>query len=180
MIFPSVTKIIAPWSGSDFSHVKPSVLQAASERGTAVHNACFAYAAGLPSFGLDNAVLGYVNSFKAWFDFVVGTVISIEERLIDNDFGYHGEPDMVVVAKNGETVLVDIKTPAVKSKGWRLQLAAYARLVESSGVVKLDKIGSLRLMCDGGLPKMDLYTNSRDADFSVFLSCLNAYRFFNS
>jgi hypothetical protein len=177
LIFPSVTKVLQPYA--DFSMIKPDVLQAASERGTAVHDACFAYATGLPSFGMDDDVKGYFESFKRWFDAMVKEVLLCEIRLIDEQHGFHGEPDLVVKAKNGEVMLIDVKTPISKSKGWRLQMAGYARLCTLNGY-EIDRIGSLRLHPEGKVPKVDWYEEHRMQDFAVFLSALNVYRFFNS
>ncbi len=178
MIYPSVTKILQPYA--DFSMIKPDVLQAASERGTAVHDACFAYATGIPSFGMDDSVKGYFESFRTWFDKMVSEVLLCEERIIDDALGFHGEPDLVVKAKNGETLLIDIKTPVTKSKSWRLQMAGYAHLIRRIKDIPINRIGSLRLSPDGGTPKMDWYDGSRDQDFNVFMSALNVYRYFNS
>jgi hypothetical protein len=177
LIFPSVTKVLQPYA--DFSMIKPDVLQAASERGTAVHDACFAYATGLPSFGMDDDVKGYFESFKRWFDAMVKEVLLCEIRLIDEQHGFHGEPDLVVKAKNGEVMLIDVKTPISKSKGWRLQMAGYARLCTLHGY-EIDRIGSLRLSPKGKAPKMDWYEGNRDQDFAVFLSALNVFRFYHS
>jgi hypothetical protein len=178
MIYPSVTKVLSPYV--DFSMIRDDVLKAAGERGTAAHNACFAYAAGLPSFGMPDEVKGYFESFKRWFDSAVAEVLFIEERMIDDRFGFHGEPDILVKSKGGEVLLPDLKTPLAKSKSWRLQMAGYNRLIEISDYPNPDRIGSLRLSPEGKTPHMDWYEGNRAADFNVFLSCLNAYRFFNS
>jgi hypothetical protein len=177
IIFPSVTEALQPWA--DFSKVPPAVLQAAADRGTAVHQACAAYAAALPVFGLPPEVEPYFNSFRRWFDHVVDEVLLCEERLTDEDFGYHGEPDTVVKSKHQEIILVDLKTPVTKTKTWRVQLAAYKNLVEKYKGVKVDRVGSLRLSPEGKTPKMDYYEYQAQ-DFNIFLSSLNCYRFFNS
>jgi hypothetical protein len=180
MIYPSVTQVLQLYA--DFSAVKPDVLQAAAERGTIVHDACFGIVLGLPFTPITaegRAVVGYVNSFRRWFDAVVDDVIFRERRIIDNEHGFHGEPDLLVKAKHGEIMLIDIKTPITKSKGWRLQLAAYSRLCTLAGYA-VDRIGSLRLSPEGKTPKVDWYEGNRLQDFAVFLSALNVYRFFYS
>lgn len=174
---PSVTEVLSPWA--DFSMIPPAVLQAAAERGTAVHNACFAYAAALPVVGLRPDVALYVESFQRWYDHVVDTVLLCEERIVDNRFGYHGEPDLLIQARHQEIILTDIKTPVTKIKPWRIQLAAYKNLCEQHLGVKIDRVGSLRLSPEGKTPKMDYY-DYQDKDYSIFVSCLNAYRFFKS
>lgn len=177
IIFPSVTEVLSPWA--DFSHIPPDRLEAAAERGTAVHNACFAYAAGLPTVGLRADVEPYVISFRRWFDRVVDRVILCEERITDDRHGYHGEPDLLIAAKHAENILIDAKTPVTKIKTWRVQLAAYKNLCENYTSLPIDRVGSLRLSPDGKTPKMDYY-DYQAQDFNVFLSALNAYRFFKT
>lgn len=175
--FPSVTEALSPWA--DFSHVPPAVLQAAADRGTAVHNACAAYASGLPVLGLAPEAAPYFASFRRWFDHVVDEILLCEERLTDDVFGYHGEPDILVKSKHQEIILVDLKTPVTKTKTWRIQLAAYKNLVEKNKGVTVDRVGSLRLSPEGETPKMDYYEYQAQ-DFNIFLSALNTYRFFRS
>lgn len=177
IFFPSVTEVLSPWS--DFSHVPPGVLQAASERGTAVHNACFAYAQGLPQISIRPDVAPYVESFIRWFDRVVDYVILCEQRITDERFGYHGEPDLLVMSKHQEVILIDVKTPVTKIKPWRVQLAAYKNLCEKFLDMKIHRVGSLRLSPEGKTPRMDYYDYSAQ-DFNVFLSALNSYRFFKT
>jgi len=169
-----VTQIISPYV--DFSHVPPDRLALASERGTRVHTACAAHAQGLFMLGLPPDITGYVDSFRRWFDHVVDHVILVEERLADDAMGYHGQPDILVAAKHGETLLVDYKTPVAKSKSWRLQMAAYKRLCELAGYAP-DRCGSLRLSPEGKTPAMQWYENSAQ-DITLFLQALNLWRFF--
>lgn len=176
MIYPSVTQILQPWS--DFSHIPPAVLEAASARGTAVHNACANYARGLLIMNTPPEAIGYVQSFQCWFDFMVADVLLVEQRLVDTDFGYHGEPDLIIKAKSGSIILVDNKTPVQLVKTWQLQCAGYANLASKTGVTP-NRIGSLRLDPDGGIAKMTYYEN-RATDFNLFIQALNLYRFFNS
>jgi hypothetical protein len=180
MYCPSVTQTLNIWA--NFDHVPEDVLQAAADRGTLVHEICTRLALGIPYFPLTNAhraVQGYIDSFRRWQDKVVQDVLMVQRRLVDPAYAYHGELDLLVQAKHGEILLVDLKSPVAKSKTWRLQLAAYDRLLQSVEGIKADRIGSLRLDCDGKTPKMDYYERSNN-DLAVFLSALNVHRFFNS
>jgi hypothetical protein len=172
--FPSVTEVLSPWA--DFSRIPPDVLDAAAKRGTAVHNACFAYAAGLPVIE-SSEITPYLDSFKRWFDLVVAEVVLCEQRITDDKFGYHGEPDLLVRSKHQEIILTDIKTPVTKMKTWRVQLAAYNNLCEKYTGINIHRVGSLRLSPDGKTPKMDYY-DYQSQDFNIFLSCLNTYKYF--
>lgn len=176
MIFVSVTQALQPWA--DFSRIPPAVLEAASVRGTATHDACATIARGLPVINLTLEIEGYVDSYRRWFDLIVDEVLLVETRLVDLYFGYNGEPDLVIRAKNGEVLLVDNKTPIQLAKSWRLQCAAYCALVSKNGIVPA-RSGSLRLHPDGGIAKMDYYQNS-SSDFNLFLQALNIYRFFHN
>lgn len=153
------------------------MLQAAAERGTAVHEACAMHAQGMWSFVTPPAIVGYVDSFRRWFDKIVGEVLLVEERLFDEANGYCGQIDLLVSTKGGELWLVDLKSPVTLSKSWRVQIASYKNLVEINGH-KLDRAGSLRLRKDGGIPAMDWYEGSAAQDFNIFLSALNCFRFF--
>lgn len=172
---PTVTEVIAPWV--DFSRISPDTLQAAADRGTQVHDACTMHAQGMWSFVTPPAIAGYIDSFRLWFDELVEEVLLSEERLFDDVNGYCGKPDLVVKIKGGEVWLVDLKTPAVRSKSWRVQLAAYRHLLKAHNF-KVDRSGSLRLDKQGRIPSMDWYEGSAAQDFAIFLSALNCFRFF--
>jgi hypothetical protein len=178
MICPSVTQVLSPYC--DFSRIPPKVLEAASIRGTAVHDICLLrIARGEFAVGIDPDHQGYVDSFCQWFDKVVDTVIVTEERLIDMVFSYHGQIDALVQSKHDDILLVDLKTPPIKAKQWNIQMSAYKHLVEISEYPNPDRVGSLRLSPDGKTPKMDFYERHIE-DFNIFLSALNCYRYFNS
>jgi len=177
---PSVTRVIGPWV--DWSHVSEERLALAAERGTLIHDACASIAVGIGWFPVSiegRAVVGYVQSFRRWFEAVVDEVVFTERELRDDRFGFVGHPDLLVISKDHEKLLIDHKSQVAKSKSWRLQLAAYSHLAEQAGH-RPDKIGSLRLHPEGKPPRMDWYDESRLQDFNVFLNCLTAYRFFNS
>jgi RecB family exonuclease len=129
--------------------------------------------------GIDQEHQGYVDSFRRWFDMVVDTVILTEERLMDMDFSYHGQIDLLVRSKEGTVDLVDLKTPAAAQKSWKVQLAGYRHLLAISEYPTPDRAGSLRLDKDGRVPRMEWYQNNAQ-DLCIFTSALNCYRFFNS
>lgn len=174
---PSVTQIINPWV--DFSKIPPDTLQAAADRGTAVHDLCLNfYAKGFFAFA-PKPLEGYYHSFIAWFDMMVAEPILIEQRLVDNDLMYSGQIDLLARSKDkGDLILIDLKTPLSKSKSWRLQLAAYARLCDINGYLP-SRIGSLQLSPDGKMAKMEWYQESA-MDLNYFVQALTLHRFFNS
>ena len=176
---PSVTQAISPWV--DWSKVPPHLLQTAAERGTNVHDICLMrIARGLFVSGIPSECAGYVESYQRWFDLMVDEVIFVEERLRDKDFGFNGQPDSLIKSKQRDIIHADLKTPVTSQKAWRLQIAAYDHLIEINKGIVPDRSGSLQLNPDGGIAKMTYYEGSRNQDFAVFLSVLNAYRFFNA
>jgi hypothetical protein len=176
---PSVTETINPWV--DFSRIAPGTLHAAADRGTAVHDVCLNFhVKNIPFVGkLPDGADGYIESFDRWYEAVVAEAILVEGRLFDDANGYSGQIDLLVKTTHGETWLCDLKTPAQLAKSWRLQIAAYRHLCELNNY-KIDCAGSLRLHSDGGTPKMEWYKESGGRDFSIFLSALNCFRYFNS
>lgn len=174
MNYYSVTEVLQPFS--DFSKIPPAVLEAASIRGTATHDACANIARGLLVMNTPPEVEGYVNSFRRFFDLMVADVLLVEERQVDADFGLHGELDLLIKAKRGENILIDLKTPVSKIKSWRVQLALYRHLCLKNGY-KVDRVGSLRLSPEGKIAKFDEYDNQAQ-DLTIGLQCLNLYRFF--
>ncbi|MFA5284864.1 MAG: PD-(D/E)XK nuclease family protein [Smithellaceae bacterium] len=175
MLFPSVTQVLSPFV--DYSMIPADVLERSCLRGTAVHDACATIARGLPVMNRTPETAGYVDSYKRWFDLIVDEVLIVETRFVDIDFGFNGEPDLVIRAKNQEIILIDNKTPVQLIKSWRLQCAAYCALVSKNGIVPA-RSGSLRLHPDGGIARIDYYQNSLE-DFNMFLQALNLYRYFN-
>jgi len=174
MNYYTVTQIISPYA--NFSGIRPSVLEAAAERGTAVHEACAAIALGLFPVMTDE-IRPYIDSFMQWFNLMVEDTLLVEERLVDTSLGYSGQIDLLCHTSEG-LILIDLKTPVAKAKGWRVQLAAYERLCLVNGYHP-DKIGSLRLSREGKMARMDYYEGG-PTDFKYFLEGLDLYRYFNS
>ncbi len=174
---PSVTVVI----GTVFKHwfnfdcVPDDVLDAAKARGTDVHKACAVAARGLFPM-ITPECQGYLDSFRRWLDLMVEDVLLVEERLVDPVYGFHGCPDLVIRSKQGEIILVDIKTPQSLIATWKWQLAAYCYLIEKCKGWKVDRVGSLRLRPEG-VALMNYYEGKdRRRDLAVFLSALNVYK----
>jgi len=176
MLYPSVTEVLSPFV--DFSMIAPSVLDAASERGTRVHDICAGIAQGFYIADVPSECKGYVDSFQRWLDFFVGKVILVETRLVDDAFMYHGQIDLFVTAKRGEQMLIDLKTPVSHQRAWRIQLAGYKNLVQKNGGSP-SRCGSLQLNPEGKPAKMQWYEGGAQ-DMNYFLQALNLYRYFKS
>ena len=170
-----VTQVLEPWT--DFSMIRPEVLEAACVRGTAVHGACEAYANGIWAPALPSEYQGYFDSFKKWFDLYVIRVIFTEKALKSDTFQITGHPDLCAIIK-GDIFprIIDYKTPASKYKTWRAQIGAYCTMARDAGYPVIGGM-SLRLRADGGPAIADVY-NDTTGDWAGFLSALNAYRYF--
>lgn len=175
---PSVTVVISTvfkhWF--NFDCVPEDVLEAAKERGTDVHKACAAIALNLVPM-VSPEYQGYIVSFLRWRDLMVDEFLLVEERLFDHDLGYHGQPDLVVLSRQSDIILPDLKTPKGLMPTWKWQLPAYDHLITKNKGLRIDRCGSLRLNPDGGPAKMDYYQDKdRKRNFTVFLSALNVYK----
>jgi hypothetical protein len=172
---PSVTQLLSPFA--DFSAVPPDILQAASERGTSVHAACAAYALNLPAF-VPGELGGYFASFKAWFNSYVVEVLAVEEEVIHPAWGYVGHVDLIAMVagiRPKQTVaLIDYKTPAVESRSWRMQCAAYVEASRDRYGTEI--AGALMLRKDGGLPKMVWIEDEAQA-FNAFCGILSGFNY---
>ena len=180
--YPSITQILGLYS--DFSMIRPQVLETASLRGTEVHAICAAIAKKVWVPEIPSDCAGYVLSFQNWFETHVKDVLLVEEELIDTVHGFLGHPDLVVLLRDDSRLLVDLKTPATKSKLWSAQLAAYKYLAKEGArpdgtraALQIDRVGSLRLRPNGNPPIFDQYQDSA-LDFAAFLAALSAYRYF--
>jgi hypothetical protein len=164
------------------SSIPENVLQTASERGTAVHSFCAAYAKKewVPKVPEDLA--GYFKSFQKWFDSYVDEVyIADDVEMVDDQFGYCGHMDLLVRSeKQGGVLLIDLKTPAsVKRQVWGCQIAAYKGLIDRTGrYPSIDRAGTLRLNSEGKPAKFDEFTDNLVLNYGRFIAALSLYKFF--
>lgn len=171
----SVTQVLSVFA--DFSRVKPEVLAHAAARGTEVHKACAAYAQGLWIPSLGDEAEPYFQSFKRWFDTMVEEVGPVEAEFIDEALGVKGHPDLPCLIRGDKLwTLIDLKTPATKSRLWAAQLGAYRHLMENAGY-KIGRVASLRLKKDGSRAIFDEYPLAA-RDFEAFYHALQAARWF--
>ena len=179
-MLPSVTLIISQvgkhWL--NFDAVPKDRLEFACQRGSDFHRLAALHAQKLWIDEIPDSCAGFFHSFSEWFgDFVEETVM-VETTLIHPTLHFKGTPDTIIRMK-GDSVLTlpDYKTPRALSKSWRLQLAAYRELARVNGY-PVERVASLRPHPDGGRAKFDEYTKSLTADWNVFQSMLNVFKFF--
>jgi len=176
--FPSVTNILAPYSGVD--KIPPWHLAKAAERGTTVHSYCAAMALNEWTPPPPQAYRGYVESARQWLDAFLDEALLVEVELEDESLGFCGHPDLVIRSRKlGGIILTDYKTPAtLHRKIWGSQLAAYEKLIAASKGIVIDRMGSLRLDAKGKMAKFDEFTDNRVSYWSAFYGALIANRFF--
>lgn len=167
---PSVTEVLAPLAC--FQRVPPAILQAAAERGTAVHKACELDDLGrLDERCLSPTLRGYL---LAWRAFSVRHAVRWElvERCV-----YHAQMDYAGTVDRyglvaGAPAVVDLKTSATAPLTLGPQLAAYAKAIAPVGAGPR-RLGVL-LRPDGSYR---VYDYEQPADWAVFASLLTLRRY---
>jgi hypothetical protein len=169
----SVTQVLEGAGIIDYSHIPPSTRRMALERGRRVHLATQwddegDYVEG--SFGeLEGFVLAW-RRFRAEMQF---TPTLIEHRGYNPMGDYCGTLDREGTWRNGERVLVDIKTN--HAENWvRMQLAAYAAFrPDPRAILRV----CVELHGDGTYDARRIYPGAeQQRHFGEFLACLTTFR----
>ena len=139
VVVPSVTQIMSVAPNMDYAAISPFVLQAAAERGTAVHAAVEMYV----RYGVDECedeYRAYMDAFRLWWDSTKPRFLAAELPLArETDacelYGpYAGTLDLLVSIDDHIT-LVDIKcTSKIYKEKYAVQLEAYTKMLEEYGV----------------------------------------------
>jgi hypothetical protein len=175
-MIPSVTTILQPYT--DFSSIRPEVLQQAAERGTRFHRYASARLQGLMLPPVTPDLQGFVASWEQWAADMVDQVYGVELALQDDAFGYCGHLDAIIrIHGDKKLTIVDWKTPVQVQKTWELQVAGYRRLAEVAGF-DIGREMSVRPDRNGGRAKVTEYTRYPVA-LQSFLGALSVWRFMN-
>jgi len=143
-VVPSVTQLLDKLHS--FAGVPHDVLEAAKERGTAVHVACELDDKGdLDEESVHPLVDGYLAGWRRFKAEMKPQILAIEDRGFNRLFRYAGTRDRRLLI-NGQPWTIDIKTSAAAHPCWGLQLAAYTRLFD--GCFE-DRRGTVQLRPDG-------------------------------
>lgn len=158
--YPSVTSILQYMPKNKFfenwikdvGHNADIIMRRAGDEGTQTHNAIEELLEGKELQWIDeygNAryselVWGMVLKFKEFWDAVKPELIFTEEFTYSDEHKYAGTADLVV--KIGEeNWLIDFKTSNSLHKSYDLQLAAYAKSIEETKGIKIDRTAILWL-----------------------------------
>lgn len=173
--WPGVTEVLDPINELD--GIPRDVLAAAAEFGSHVHQACDLSNRGvLDRAALDPALAPYL---AAWEKFLVDTgavVMHSELRVQNKTLKYAGTLDAVIRWRNA-THIADIKTSAAVPRTVGPQTAAYrAAYLQTHGECSPVRY-CVHLRADA---TFRLHKLANPADLSMFVSCLNIYRWRNA
>jgi CRISPR/Cas system-associated exonuclease Cas4 (RecB family) len=122
---------------------------------------------------------GYVDSFCKWSKDFVKEFVIVEKRFDSELLLYTGQLDMVIVGRDDELYLVDLKTSAAPQKTHSIQIAAYELLLNEAGVY-VYKGMVVYLNKDGEFPEVT-WMGSEDLKEArlVFTGMLRAWHYFH-
>lgn len=177
VVLPSVTQVLAEMY--DFKFVKPEVLKAAGEFGTAVHLVCELFDKNdLEYSSLDTALLPYLTAWKRFLSETSASVLEIERRYHHKAMGFAGTIDRLLEI-DGKKVLVDIKTVSSLSPVVGIQLGAYERLIlDNTEYTGLSRAAVQ--LCANGTYKYRMYADPMDWAAFASLICLKNWRLKNA
>lgn len=143
-LYPRVSDIIGKQNADELRSVPIETLANACLRGQKVHDYCTAWMRNLWIPDVEPEYEIYLEAFKEWAHANVDHCRHSSIRLYDDVKRFTGEFDMIVKMKTGKLALLDIKTSAVKSKTWPVQLSAYAHLCHLNGY-EFDEVYNIHL-----------------------------------
>ena len=158
--YPSVTTILQympknkffeSWL-KDVGHNADLIMRRAGKEGTQVHEAAEALVKGEEVSWMDdygNAKYSQIvwEMILKFYDFWTThkpELISTEDFVWSDEYKYAGTADLVV-KMDGEVWLLDLKTSNSLHKSYDLQLASYAKAMEESKGIKIDRTGIIWL-----------------------------------
>ena len=158
--YPSVTTILQfmpkakffeTWI-KDVGHNADFIMRKAGKEGTQVHEAAEALVLGEEVSWMDDygnakysqIVWEMILKFADFWKTTKPELISTEDFVWSDEHKYAGTADLVV-KMDKETWLLDIKTSNSIHKSYDLQLASYAKALEESKGIKIDRTGIIWL-----------------------------------
>lgn len=203
--YPSVTTILQYMPKARFfeeylknvGHNADIILQKAGKEGTQVHDAAEKLIRGeevtwMDDFGnakYSQLVWEMILRFYDFWETYNPKPLFVEEFVYSDIYQYAGTVDLVIEI-GGEKWLLDIKTSNVISKGYDLQLAAYAKAFEEIKGIHFDKVGILWLKANTrskskregtyqGRNWQVKFVENIDQDFELFQNIYSLYKTFN-
>ena len=136
----------------DVGHNADYIMRKAGKEGTQVHEAAEALVKGEEVSWMDDygnakysqLVWEMILKFHNFWSTHKPELISTEDFVWSDEYKYAGTADLVV-KMNNETWLLDIKTSNSIHKSYDLQLASYAKALEESKNIKIERTGIIWL-----------------------------------
>ena len=172
--YPSVTTILQympknkffeSWL-KDVGHSADLIMRRAGKEGTQVHEAAEALVKGEEISWMDDygnakysqIVWEMILKFYDFWSTYKPELISTEDFVYSDEFKYAGTADLVV-KMDDQTWLLDLKTSNSLHKSYDLQLAAYAKALEETKGIKIDRTGIvwLKAQSRGPSKKQGIY-----------------------
>lgn len=174
-VLPSVTHILESVL-RDMEGIPQHLVEAAGEFGKHVDSACHLFDRGVLDWAdLDTRLAPYVRAYERFTIDSGMILIASKKRVYHPTRGYAGELDkLAIFAKRKRPHILDIKSSSVLPRSVRPQTAAYLEAYRAMGNEADSTRYSVHLRPDGTY-RLDRYSDP--ADFSIFLSCLNIWRF---
>lgn len=168
---PSVSEIIKPIYQKIYGDIDSQTLEMAADRGTRIHRAV-EFLSKYNLCSIDSDISGYITAYQKFrSDYKDWKLLYSEFKTYHKSLLYGMTIDQVCESPEG-FILCDIKTTKVSHPhAWSVQLSAYKSGFESQHG-KVFKIVALQLFEDGNYIVHEMKDN-----FSVFLSCLEIYKF---
>lgn len=169
---PSVSEIIKPIYDKVYKNISDKTLEIASDKGTRIHRAIeFMSKYHINKF--DEDIIEYINAYKQFRKEHPEWILLNSEYRTYNRMLLYGMTIDEVYETNEGIVICDIKTTTSTHLGaWSVQLSGYKAGYESQKEEKVENTYIIQLFKDGKYILHKLKDN-----FSVFLSCLDIYRF---
>ena len=158
--YPSVTTILQYMPKNKFfdnwlkdvGHNADLIMRKAGKEGTQVHEAAEALVLGKEVNWMDDygnakysqIVWEMILKFYDFWSTYKPKLISTEEFVFSDKFKYAGTADLLV-EMDGEVWLLDLKTSNNLHRSYNLQLAAYAKAIEETKGIKIQRTGIIWL-----------------------------------
>jgi len=170
---PSVTQVLSILQ--DFGAVPADVLAAAAEFGTHVHQACALDNSGaLDEASLDPALAPYLTQWRRFLTESGATVLASELRVFHGGLHYAGTLD-VLAEWRGQRCIIAIKTGQVpRTVGAQTEAYRMAYQSQECGEIPRRRY-CVQIMAEA----YKVHPLTDPADWSLFQSCLNVWRFRN-
>lgn len=174
-VLPGVTGVLEN-ALREMEGIPEHVYKAAGEFGQHVDSACHLFDhRNLDWESLDPRLMPYVRGYEKFIYDSSVTIIASKKRVHHPARGYAGEMDKLILMRGlARPCVLDVKSSSIVPKSVGPQTAAYREAYVAMGNEADQRRYSLHLRPDGTY-RLDRLNDQ--ADYSVFLSALNIWRF---